>query len=125
MTATESILRFIPRKGLYIIIAGLVSTVVWLGRARVVAAENASLGAQTKAEEARIKALEADAKAARALAIVIENTIEIRSTRETVEEMRRDTLEYFRWQAQQAGDWRRENRYASRLRELPKPSEAH
>jgi hypothetical protein len=119
MENLRSILRLVPRQGLYVIITLLASGLVYLGGARVKAAEMATVEARAGAAAAATVASEAAAKADKALSQSIQALREIRDTRAVVEEIRRDQLEHYRWQAQQAGDWRRESKYANRLRELP------
>lgn len=109
---TSVILRAVPRKGLYTIISLLVAGLVYLGGARVKAAEASAHEAKQQSDEAIRKAASAASTAKQALE-------EIRDTRAVVEELRRDQLDFYRWQAQQAGDWGRAKRYEDRLRELP------
>lgn len=115
METASTLLRFVSRKGLYIIITGMAAVIVWLGGARVKAVEATAGEAKTIAEDAQSKAGQASRDAAR-----VEVAIrEAREARAIIEEVRRDQLEFYRWQAQQAGDWHLERKYRDRLRELP------
>lgn len=120
MNATAStLLRRVPRSGLYIIITVMASGLVYFANGQVKAVEAAAVEARADSAEAKKRAEEAERAAKSAATQVAQAMQSIRDTREIVEEMRRDQLEFYRWQAQQSGDWRRENRYANRLRELP------
>lgn len=112
MSTTSEVLRFMPRSGLYAIIGILTIGILAMGRTRVLAVEVMATTASADATEAK-----RDAK--RSLEIAEANVAEARRLRAVIEEIRREQLEHYRWQAERAGDWRRANEYGDRLRELP------
>lgn len=112
MSNTSEILRFVPRSGLYVIIGVMTVGLVAMGRTRVLAVEVAAQSASAEASEAK-------RQASRALDVASANAEETRLLRAVIEEIRREQLEHYRWQAERAGDWRRANEYGDKLRELP------
>lgn len=112
MSATGEVLRFVPRTGLYVIIGFLTVGIFAMGRTRVIAVE-------VMAQTASADAAEAKKDAKRAMEIAEANVVEARRLRAVIEEIRREQLEHYRWQAERAGDWRRANEYGDKLRELP------
>lgn len=116
---TTVLLRPFSRKGLYTIITLLVSALGYFAVSRVKAVEAAAHSARTEAAHASTEANQAkreseDAEAHAKLAMA-----EIREVREIIEDMRLQQLDHYRWQAEQARDWNRAEKYKSRLRELP------